>query len=179
MKVEFKIGYSWEERTTPHELAERYMPGWPILYQGLLRFLARYEGEFTLHFDQLELLFDLHPDLPIVFENLPHILERLMVDTASAVDLYFGAQGTDLVLLFQRQAGEIEVSFSAGPSVGRRFAALIGQTLTIDARVFFREWVIFLRAILDAMVAVESSIAADVSYQQYLAQLDAIESSNR
>lgn len=174
MSAAFHIRYSWAGRAIPRELPERYMAGWPPLYQGLQRFLARYEGEFALQFDQRELILDLHPDLPMVFELLPSLLERLLADTGAAVELYFGEQGTDLLLELQRRAALIELGFVAGPSVGRRFAPFIGTCLTVDARAFLAEWLGFLRALLGAMVALEIQLSASADYRQYIARLDAI-----
>ena len=169
----FHIRSSWAPRPVPRVLAQRYLRGWPALYQALHLFLARYEGEFTLSFDQTELAFDLHPDLPLVFEDLPRRLAQLAASDDSSADLYFAAQGTDLALALRRQGRTLDVGIEAGPGIGQRFQALVGRHFTVEARGFFAEWSAFLRALLAAMAA-ESPIASDPSFQQYIAQLDAL-----
>lgn len=169
----FHIRYSWVLRPVPRVLAQRYLDGWPALYQALLLFLARYEGVFTLSFDRTELAFDLHPDLPLVFEDLPRRLAQLGASDDSSADLYFAAQGTDLALTLRRQGRVLNVGLEGGPGVGQRFGALTSRHFTVETRRFVLEWCAFLRALLAAMAA-EHPIASEPSFQQYIAQLDTL-----
>jgi len=167
MNDSFKITYSWEKQSTPSRFeAEDYVDVTPLVL-CLERFLAIYEGQFVVHINDLDLHFDLRPDLSTVFEELPEVLEALTSDTDSPVELHFFEQGTDLSFWLERHANTISIRFGKGPSVGKRFADLPEATFSVPANVFLDEWIRFVQAVLDALLALQPDLANDESYQEY------------
>jgi hypothetical protein len=172
----FKITYKWEKRSEPYRFDEEDYVDITVVDLCLERFLSLYEGTFVVHINDFDLLFDLHSDFSIIFEELPEVLEALTANTDSPVELYFAEQGTELIFQLARQADTISIRFVKGPGVGRRFADLPESIDLIAANVFLSEWVRFTQAVLDALVALQPDLTSDQSYQEYRDRLVALES---
>ena len=176
MSVSFKIEYSWEKQSTPSRFVEGDFVDVNALVLCLERFLAIYAGQFVVSINDLDLQFDLRPDLSTVFEELPDVTGVLTSDTDAPVELYFFEQGTDLALLLERHANTISIRFTKGPSVGRRFVDLPETTFSVPAKVFLTEWSGFAQAALDALLDLQPDLASDESYQEYRNRLLALQS---
>jgi len=144
----------------------------------LERFLAIYTGQFAVHINDLDLHFDLRPDLSTIFEELPDVLKALTSDTEAPVELYFYEQGTDLTFWLERQANTISIRFTKGPSVGKQFADLPEATFSVPANEFLDEWIRFAQAVLDVLLALQTDLASDESYQEYRNRLLNLQSVN-
>ena len=176
MSESFKITYSWEKQSTPSRFEEGDFVDVNALVLSLERFLAIYAGQFVVSIDDLDLQFELRPDLSTVFEELPDVLEALTSDTDAPVELYFFEQGTDLAFLLERHANTISIRFTKGPSVGRRFDDLPEATFSVPSKVFLAEWSRLAQAVLDALRDLQPDLASDQSYQEYRNRLRALES---
>jgi hypothetical protein len=179
MLTDFKITYSWEKRPDPEDFSENDYVDWSKIFQCLRRFLAFYKGEFVVHIGDLELYFDLDPDLSTIFEALPEVLESLTSDTVSLVVLDFFEQGTDIAFLLERHGETITLRFEKGLSVGYQFRGLPDTSFALSAITFLAEWIHFAEAILDALVALQPDIVNDESYRQYSARLIAAKPSSQ
>lgn len=167
MSNSFKITYSWEKQNTPSRFEEEDYADVTALVLCLERFLAIYTGQFVVHINDLDLHFDLRPDLSTIFEELPDVLEALTSDTDAPVELYFFEQGTDLTFLLERHANKVSIRFIKGPSVGRRFVDLPEETYSVPANEFLDEWIKFAQAVLDELLALQPDLVSDESYQEY------------
>jgi hypothetical protein len=175
MSNSFKITYKWEKQSEPYPFDEEDYIDWTMLFICLERFLALYEGTFVVRINELDLLFDLDPDFSIIFEELPDVLEALMANTDSPVELYFAEQGTDLKFRLERQADTISIRMEKGLSAGSRFANLPESVFSVPANVFLKEWVRFTKAVLDALVELQPDLAGEDSCQKYRDRLLALE----
>lgn len=176
MNVSFKITYCWEKRSDPSHFEEEDYVDVTALFLCLRRFLALYEGKFMVRVNDLDLLFDMDPDLSTIFEELPETLETLTSDTRSPVGLYFFEQGTDLTFWLERLADTINIRFAPGPYAGSQFINLPRSVFPISANVFLSEWVRFAQAALDALVELQPGLTEDESYKEYRGRLQAINS---
>jgi hypothetical protein len=175
MSKSFKITYNWEKQSEPYPFDEEDYVDANVLFICLERFLALYEGTFLVRINEFDLHFDLDPDFSIIFEELPGVLQTLMSNTDSPVELYFAEQGTDLNFCLERQADTISIRFVKGLSVGEEYEDLPESVFSIPANVFLNEWVRFANAVLDALVALQPDLTGDQSYQEYRDRLLALE----
>jgi len=176
MDVSFKITYFWEKRSDPFHFEEQDYVDVTMLFLCLQRFLALFKGEFVARVGDLDLHFDLDPDLSTIFEELPETLESLASVTDSPVELRFFEQGTDVTFWLERLADTINVRFTTGPSVGGRFINLPKSAFQVPANAFLNEWVRFAQATLDALVDLQPDLADDESYKEYRGRLLALDS---
>jgi hypothetical protein len=66
------------KRSEPQHFDAEDFEDYTVLYICLRRFLALYEGKFLVRINEFDLLFYLDPDLSIISEELPDVLETLM-----------------------------------------------------------------------------------------------------
>ena len=176
MSVSFNITYSWKKQSTPSRFEAEDYADVTALVLCLERFLAIYMGQFVARLNDLDMHFDLRPDLSTIFEELPDVLEALTSDTTAPVELYFFEQGTDLTFWLERHANAISIRLAKGQSVGKRFADLPEATFSVPANVFLDEWIRFAQAVLDALLALQPDLANDESYQEYRDRLLSLQS---
>ena len=176
MNENFKIVYQWEKRTQSLPFSEDDYVDATKLFLSLRHFLSDFQGKFTLHVGRLELDFDIGPDLSTVFEELPSVLEQLTTETQTPVELYFFEQGTDLMFLLQRQGEIISLWIEKKSSVGVRFANIPNRVVSISATDFLKEWIQFIKAVLNSLLDLDPTLMNDESYQMYLKRLFQIQS---
>ena len=171
MSEPFRIAWSWRPRPRPEKFSEKDYTDASELYMGLRQLLANTIGSFTLEFGPLRLEFEIDPDLSIVFEDLPGLLQALATGQGAIPKLYFAEQGTDLKLLFDRQGDDLAVRFQKGYSVGEGFANLPEAAPAVSAATFASEWTRFLREVLDEIISVRPGVKDDESYEEFEAAL--------
>jgi hypothetical protein len=174
MSTSFEIEYWWTERRVPLPFTSEDYVDATALFLGLEHFLSRYQGEFVIHIDDLELRFELDPDLSTVFEEIPAVLQKLHSENRSPVELYFFEQGTDLILLLERQEDAINIHFQKGLATGQRFTYLPDSGFSVLADLFLKEWIQFTQVVLDALVSLEPGLTDEEGYQEYRARLLAL-----
>jgi hypothetical protein len=175
MKNSFKITYNWEKRSEPYHFdVEDYVDA-TALFICLEQFLSLYEGKFLVCINCFDLHFYHNPDLSTIFEELPDVLEALMANTDSPVELRFFEQGTELSFWMERQADKINIRLVDELIDGKRSTELPTSVFSVPANVFLNEWVRFVNAVLDALVALQPDLTDDQSYQEYRDRLLALE----
>ena len=174
MSQVFEIAYWWNKLSEPSYFFEKVDAS--KISISLDYFLSIYEGQFKIRCQEYEALFDLRPDLSTIFEEIPLTLEKLTKDTDSPVEFDFFEQGTDVGMLMERQGNIIKVHFETAPGSGIRFQFLPETNIPVSANEFLREWIKFIRAVLNALVELQPKLVSDTSYQQYRTQLDLVES---
>lgn len=173
MLQNFKIEYAWWKRPGGSAyLAE--MVEATGLFVALRNFIAIYEGQFQVHIGNLILELDFQPDLSTIFEELPDALESLISKPQKPTEIYFFEQGTDLNLIITPDGPIVTIDFIKGHSVGPAFTSLPNTSGPLLIDQFLREWILFIRAILEALVLYEPSISSDESYQSYCTRFDSL-----
>jgi hypothetical protein len=77
----------------------------------------------------------------------------------------------ELGLYLNRRGDTIRITFLEGS----RKTEISSSAYEVDARQFLREWVRFLKAVLDAMAHFQPEIVGDASYREYRATLELVE----
>jgi hypothetical protein len=170
----FEISYWWEKLSEPDYFVE--LVDTTRVSLALDYFLSLYQGQFEITIRWLDTCFDLSPDLPTIFKEIPLVLEQLTTDTESPVEFNFFEQGTAVVMWMERQGTEITVRFEPAPGAGQAFMYLPDTKIPVLADEFLDQWLQFVRAVLDALVNLQPDLVNDESYHQYRSQLDVVES---
>ncbi|HKX28673.1 MAG TPA: hypothetical protein VJ302_13320 [Blastocatellia bacterium] len=174
MDFVFKITSWWRKREVRAYFEEQDYLDATALFVRLKQFSVDHHGEFAIHVNDLELRFDLDPDLSTIFEELPDVLEKLTSETTTPVDLNFFEQGTDLTFWMERKADHINVRFECGPYADKSFSKLPDLTFPISARMFLEEWIHFAQLILKALEDSHPKLIHDDSYREYRDRLQVL-----
>ncbi|XXT19165.1 hypothetical protein WME94_53960 [Sorangium sp. So ce429] len=165
----FKISFAWAPR--PEPLGAAALAGEEEIFLALLRFVARYDGSFTVSVGAHEARFELDLDLSTVFRELPDVLEGLLAEGGGPAVIDFFDQSADLGIRLERRGGVILVRFEQAPGTSRRYARLPAGPIPVAAGELLGAWAAFLDAVLDALLAREPALSADESFRLYRARV--------
>lgn len=149
----FRIDFDWHARDEPLRFDPDDFGDWPRLFVELRRFLALYEGFFTVDIGQHRLTLDFDPDLSTVFLELPGMLRSIAADEFANARIDFFEQRTSAALELRRLGAMLEMRVTKGPDVSPDLIELPDGPLLVRTSEFLRAWVRFLHAVLDALEA--------------------------
>jgi hypothetical protein len=163
------VEFWWEPRSSPLDYDEASLRQWSAVFRALRWFISNYDGEIIVSIGDVQLPFELRPDLSTVFEPLPDVLEA--VGRGEPSELWFFEQGTALKLRLTPRAELVEIAFESGLTAPPEFRRLDATVIAVRRSEFISRWRVLADAVLAELVKLRPALTADPGYRAYRERL--------